>query len=121
VGRLSYSVSLSGEVVVKPSRLGLRFANGTAFDKGVRLKHSDTSSHDSTWEQPWGERRLVHDRHNRAAFEFVSGDGRTFTLQVRVFDDGIGFRYELPGCGEAVEISDELTEFRLDPGVTAYW
>ena len=78
--------------------LGLRFQSQPAFDDGFRVADTATSSHDATWEQPWGERRYVRDRHNEllVKFEAARGAARQFSVRVRVFDDGFGFRYEVP-------------------------
>jgi alpha-glucosidase len=122
-----YAVTYRGQKILLESALGMRFEHQPAFDGGFRVADSRTSSHDETWEQPWGERRLVRDRHNELLVHFVSASGpaRRFDLRVRVFDDGLGFRYEVPeqpGYGK-VNITDELTEFRLDndPKTTAWW
>ena len=122
-----YSASYQGAEIMPAGRLGLRFGAQPAFDAGFRVAGTATASHDETWEQPWGERRFVRDRHNelRVDFESAAGPARRFTVRVRVFDDGFGFRYEVPeqpGYG-ALDITDELTEFRLDveQPVTAWW
>lgn len=122
-----YSVSYRGVEIMPPGALGLRFRTQPAFDRGLRVAGSSSSSHDSTWEQPWGERRLMRDRHNELVVQFASAEGpaRRFDLRVRVFDDGFGFRYEVPAQPgyDAVDITEELTEFRLedDPKTTAWW
>ena len=66
-----YSVKLSDETVVLDSRLGIRFEKQAAFDQGLQLVGSRTASKDETWEQPWGERRLVRDFHNELLLEFA--------------------------------------------------
>ncbi|MGK2926005.1 MAG: glycoside hydrolase family 97 N-terminal domain-containing protein, partial [Lysobacterales bacterium] len=121
-GQPLYSVRRSGEPVVHESRLGLRFATQAEFGKGFALAGTERGSHDQTWEQPWGERRLVRDHHNELLLHFEDGAGRLFGLRVRAFDDGIGFRYEVPAQPgfETVHIVDELTEFALPEGSTAW-
>ena len=122
-----YSVKYDGATIMPAGKLGMRFAAQPAFDAGLRVAGTVARSHDETWEQPWGERRFVRDRHNELQVDFESATGapRRFTVRVRVFDDGFGFRYEVPeqpGYG-AVNITDELTEFRLDheQPITAWW
>lgn len=122
-----YAASYQGTEIMPAGKLGFRFESQPAFDGGFRVAGTAAESHDETWEQPWGERRFVRDRHNELRVDFASASGapRQFSLRVRVFDDGFGFRYEVPeqpGYG-AVNITDELTEFRLDPKlpVTAWW
>jgi len=122
-GALHYSVTYADEVVVADSRLGLRFEKQPAFDGGLMLTGSSGSGRDETWEQPWGERRLVRDRHEELLLNFSDGEGRRLDLRIRVFDDGLGFRYEVPRQPgfEAVNIIDELTEFHLPADSTAWW
>lgn len=122
-----YSVSYRGQQIMPLGRLGLRFRTQPAFERGLRIVDSAVTSHDAWWEQPWGERHRVRDHHNelRVSFAAAADSARRFDLRVRVFDDGIGFRYEVPeqpGLGD-VEIIDELTEFRLDddPATRAWW
>ncbi len=123
-----YSASYAGQDVMPAGKLGLRFQTQPAMDAGFRVAGTATASHDTTWEQPWGERRFVRDHHNELRVDFESNTNlaRRFTLRVRVFDDGFGFRYEVPsqpGYDGAVNITDEVTEFRLEdePGTTAWW
>ena len=120
-----YTVDFRGEPVVARSRLGMRFETQHGFDAGFRVADTSTASVDTTWEQPWGERSTVVDRHNELLVEFVSAEGpeRRFAVRVRVFDDGVGFRYEVPkqrGYSD-VNIVDELTEFSLQPDAAAWW
>ena len=122
-GAPRYSVLRGAEAVVKESRLGLRFAQQAELGQGFRLASQESGMHDETWEQPWGERRLVRDHHNQLLLGFEDAAGRRFHLRVRAFDDGIGFRYEVPEQPgfERVEIVEELTEFALPEGSTAWW
>lgn len=120
-----YEIAYDGEPVVRRSRLGLRYRQGASPDAGLVLADSEFSRHDDTWEQPWGQRRYVRDHYHerRYVFEPAAGPGAGFALRVRVFDDGVGFRYEVPGQGdgESIDIVDELTEFVM-PGIeTAWW
>ena len=123
-GRPLYAVSREKEPVIRESRLGLRFDTGRDFDAGFRVASVRHSTVDTTWEQPWGERRVVRDRHNELLVEFRSTDDAemVFHVRVRAFDDGLGFRYEVPGQGEdPVIIVDELTEFQVSPEALAWW
>ena len=124
-GRPAYSVRRFGREIIAPSRLGFMLLNAPKLERGFALASQSTSSFDETWEQPWGERRFVRNRHNelRARFTERSGLQRSFDVVFRLFDDGIGFRYEFPEQPNLtnVEIADELTEFAIvDPG-TAWW
>ena len=128
-GAPRYAVARNGTVVMPAGFLGMRFQSQPAFDDGFRIAGTSTSVHDATWEQPWGERRFVRNHHRELLvnFESAAGASRKFNVRVRVFDDGFGFRYEVPQQPgyDAVNITDELTEFRLDPDatqeITAWW
>lgn len=122
-GELRYNISLGAEQVVENSRLGLRFRKQAGFDANFDILEVTLSSQDESWEQPWGERRRVRDHHNQMLVQFGDESGRRFGLRVRVFDDGVGFRYEIPAQPgfKSVQIVDELTEFHLPEDSTAWW
>lgn len=124
-GRPQYSLRFGDEVVIEPSKLGMRFLARAALESGMREVSVKRQSSDSTWELPWGERRSVRDHYNEAliGFESTSGPGRHFRIRVRVFDDGAGFRYEVPEQPYLLDVAlvDELTEVRLPRDATAYW
>lgn len=124
-GQPQYAVNYRNSAVVAPSKLGLRFASHHALADGFGIAGSDYHTSDNTWEQPWGERRLVRAAYNERSVRFRSraGPDREFTLVVRAFNDGIGFRYVVPEQPyfNDVVIVDELTEFRVPPDATAWW
>jgi alpha-glucosidase len=122
-GELRYNISLGAEQLVDNSRLGLRFRKQAGFDANFDILEVTLSSQDKSWEQPWGERRRVRDHHNQMLVQLGDESGRRFWLRVRVFDDGVGFRYEIPAQPgfKSVQIVDELTEFHLPEDSTAWW
>ena len=127
-GRLAYRLERNGEAVLAPSRLGFLLGDGR-LERNLELAGQSSRSFDQTWEQPWGERRLVRDHYNelRASFaeKAVGGrdPGRRFDVVFRVHDDGVGFRYEFPRqpAMEQVRIRQELTEFAVAGPATAWW
>jgi len=119
-----YSVRYHGEPVVQSSRLGLRFAERMALDSGMRIVRSERQGSNTVWRQPWGERRRVRDHYNEL-YVLLQAEAptRQLAVRVRVYDDGLGFRYELPEqryYGD-VAIIDEVTEFVLPQDATAWW
>lgn len=120
-----YSIRYRGESVVGQSRLGLLFASNAGLDFGLRVAGTSRTSQDTTWEQPWGERRYIRDHYNEllVRFESIDGQNRRVNVRVRVHDDGVGFRYEVPEQPhyDTVNIIDELTEFRLPTDAVAFW
>ncbi|MEM8724894.1 MAG: glycoside hydrolase family 97 N-terminal domain-containing protein, partial [Pseudomonadota bacterium] len=125
-GHATYSVSYDGGLAMEPARLGLLFADHHGFEDGLEISETVTSSHNETWQQPWGERHVVHDQHNELAVTFFTDDGpaRSMTVRFRAFDTGVGFRYELPGQDALqgdVRITDELTQFNIGGDADAWW
>jgi alpha-glucosidase len=123
-GRLAYRVDRGGKSLVNTSRLGLLLTNAHQLDGGFKLVGQKTTEHDDTWEQPWGESRRVRSHYRELLVEFSQPDqgGRAMSLRFRVFDDGLGFRYELPEQAQLpiARISDELTEFDIAEPATAW-
>ena len=124
-GRLVYSVDRDNRAILLPSRLGIEFQGARPLAGGLRITGSTTTTVDTTWTQPWGEVTRVRDRHNerRVSVAETVADGRQFVVVFRVFDDGVGFRYELPaqpGFGDFA-ITQELTEFALADDARAWW
>ena len=120
---LRYSVTFGDQQVISDSALGLRFRDQAGFDTGFDVLEAALGSRNERWEQPWGERRLVLDHHNQMLLTLGDEPGRRFNLRIRVFNDGVGFRYEVPEQEgfETVHIVDELTEFHLPAKSTAWW
>src|SRR5436309_1481913 len=124
-GALAYSVDRDGRAVLLPSRLGFDFPRAPRLADGLRMVDTARRTPDETWTQPWGEVARVRDHHNelRVSVTEVAPPGRRFTVVFRVFNDGVGFRYELPeqpALGAFV-ITDELTEFALADDARAWW
>ena len=124
-GRLQYSLARDGRALILPSLLGFEFKGIPALRDGLRITDTTRRSHDQWWTQPWGEVARVRDHYNELAVsvEESAPPARRFVLRVRAFDDGIGFRYELPeqpGLG-AFEMTGELTEFAMADNARAWW
>ena len=124
-GRLTYSLTRDGRPLILPSILGFEFRGAAPLRDGLRITDTSRGSHDEWWTQPWGEVARVHDHHREltVAVEETAAPSRVFVVRVRVFDDGVGFRYEVPnqpGLRE-FEISNELTEFALADNARAWW
>jgi len=124
-GKLQYSLARDGRDLILPSLLGFEFRGAPPLREGLRIIDTTRRSHDQWWTQPWGEVARVRDHYQELAVsvEEAAPPGRRFVLRVRAFDDGIGFRYELPeqaGLG-AFELTGELTEFALADNARAWW
>lgn len=124
-GRLAYRVTRLGEPVIAASRMGFSLRGAEKIERNLALTSSSTRSADDTWEQPWGERRFVRNHYNelRARFTEVLKGKRAIDVVFRVYDDGLGFRYEFPDQPQLTEviIDEELTEFDIAAPATAWW
>lgn len=121
-----YTIRFDGEEIVGQSRLGLRFAEGFGFDDDISiLDLAVTAAVDESWEQPWGERRVVRDHHQMLEVVLERGEPRMrVVIRVRAFNDGVAFRYEVPeqsGLPETLFVMDELTEFNVGRETESWW
>lgn len=124
-GRPSYAVSRLGKPVIAPSRLGFILVDAPKLERNLVLAGEATKGFDETWEQPWGERRFVRNHYNELRVTLAEKNGlqRRFDVVFRVYDDGVGFRYEFPDQTnlKTVKIGEELTEFSLAEPATVWW
>lgn len=124
-GRPAYAVARKGKPVIADSRLGLLFTDAPKLERNFALIATSTSRADTRWEQPWGEWRMIRDNHVelRVRLREKIDLQREIDITFRVFDDGVGFRYEFPRQPNltVAHIADELTEFALAEDGTAWW
>ncbi|MBM7072075.1 glycoside hydrolase family 97 protein [Shewanella sp. 202IG2-18] len=124
-GSPEYSVSFDRKPVIESSKLGFIFKAQPELSNVLKIVRLDTSSRNSNWEQPWGEQRVINDHHNELFVELQTQDHRKLNLRFKVFDDGLGFRYEYPQQtnSEKIEIVKELTEFKFADSndMTGFW
>ncbi|MXP45574.1 glycoside hydrolase family 97 protein [Allopontixanthobacter sediminis] len=121
----TYRVERGGEDVIAPSRLGFMLRGAGKWEHGMTLGEPTRRSHRETWEQPWGESRLVTDHYNEIAVPITEGGktGRTINLTARVFEGGVGFRFGFPDQSQLsdVMIDEEMTEFTIAGKAEAWW
>ncbi len=125
-GKPFYLVKKNNTTVIDTSYLGLKFKNQPELTKNFRISNVEETEINETWEQPWGEQRLIEDHHTQLQvnLEETTEKPRKLNIIFRVFDDGIGFRYDIPEQeylkGELV-ISDEITQFKLTNDHKSWW
>ena len=114
-GGAHYSVDVDGQPLLKPSRLGLEFANSLKLGPTAKLEKSEATDYDGYWDNRFGKRRVVRDRWNQLAVTFVEKGltERRFGAIVRVSDDGVAVRYELTSASklDGFILYHEQTEF----------
>jgi alpha-glucosidase len=124
-GRAIYTVSRKGKPIIAPSRLGFLFTDAVKLDRRIEITGSETRDFDETWTQPWGEWTSIrnHYRELKVHLKETTALGRVFAVTFRIYDDGVGFRYEFPDQPNLrhANIADELTEFAFASDGTAWW
>jgi len=124
-GRPGYTVTRAGAPVVDESRLGFLLTDAPKLERNFKAVDHATRRVDETWEQPWGERHFIRNHFNELKVTLVETTplARRLVVAFRVYDDGLGFRYEFPDQPQLkqVNIGDELTEFAIAEPATAWW
>lgn len=135
-----YSLMYKGKSVVKPSKLGLALMGSETASFGAEIKKEKdpktslydgfsiadvkNSTTDDTWQPVWGEKKNIRNHYNEMAVTLNQKEtGRMMLLRFRLFDDGLGFRYEFPQQKDLVYfvVKEELTQFAMAGDHTAYW
>lgn len=140
-----YALQRDGKDVVLPSRLGFEMRGtvksekidiqadrisktdalpGYMMDRGFELLDSSRDSLDETWEPVWGEESSIRNHYNELLVRLRQKEsGRRMDVRFRLFDDGLGFRYEFPGGQPLVYfvIKEELTEFAMAGDHLSWW
>ncbi len=118
-----YSLSRAGEAVVLPSSLGYKLLGRDGLEDGFTLTDSAFNSLDETWEPVLGEERSIRNHYNEMLVKLRQENGAVMHLRFRLYDDGLGFRYEFPmeNALTYFKVEEELTEFALAGDHTAWW
>ena len=120
----TYSVDYKGQQVIKPSTLGLQLADGPDMMDGFKLTETKTSAFDETWHPVWGENSDIRNHYNELLLCMDQPEHyRKMDIRFRVYDDGVGFRYEFPQNGVLTYfiIKEEKTQFAMTGDHTAWW
>lgn len=132
-GRPTYEMTYKGRPVVKPSHLGLELAKDkhatkgfaeTSLMDGFTESHSEVSSFDETWKPVWGETATIRNHYNELLVSLSQDHtGRQMNIRFRVYDDGMGLRYEFPQQDSLVYfiVKEEHTQFAMTGNHTAWW
>ncbi len=132
-GRPCYLLNYKSKPVVKKSYLGLELAKNKNASKrldetdlmdGFRVAKSETSTFDETWKPVWGETATIRNHYNELAVTLnQAATGRTMIIRFRVYDDGMGLRYEFPQQASLnyFIIKEEHTQFAMAGDHTAWW
>ena len=119
-----YQVSYKGQEIVKPSKLGIELNEENSLMDQFRINKTSTSTFDETWQPVWGESRDIRNHYNELLVEMEKpSNGRFMNLRFRVYDDGVGFRYEFPQQKYLpyFVVKAEHTQFAMTGDHTAWW
>ena len=120
----TYSMTFDGKTVIKPSTLGLELVDAPDLMDGFRLKDTETSEFDETWQPVWGETRDIRNHYNELLACLEQPEtGRLMNIRFRIYDDGMGFRYEFPLQDKLTYfvVKEEHSQFAMDGDHTAWW
>lgn len=123
-GKPTYTLSYKGTELVKPSHLGFELKDSEDLIDGFSLSDSATSTFDETWKPVWGESSSIRNHYNELVVKLKQdATNRMMHIRFRLFDDGLGFRYEFPEQNNLIYfvIADEKTEFAMNGDHTAWW
>ncbi len=126
-----YAMTYKGKEVIKPSRLGIELINDYAMAENFKIEKVNHTSFDETWTPVWGETSSIRNNYNEMEVKLAqqvpgkkkSESIRYITIRFRVYNEGIGLRYEFPEQDNLTyfTIKEELTEFAMTGDHTAYW
>lgn len=123
-GEPVYELSYKGRAVLKPSKLGLELKDDPGLMNGFTIADVETSTFDETWKPVWGEESQIRNHYNEMAVTLnQKAQERNMVIRFRLFDDGLGFRYEFP-LQENLNyfvIKEEHTQFAMTGDHTAFW
>ncbi len=124
-GEPQYQAYFNDKLVIDTSLLGFDLNKSHGLKSNFKVIHVEESTFDKTWEQPWGEERFIRNHYNelKISLQEVNDLERKMDIVFRVYDDGLGFRYEFPEQEnlDNFEVIAELTEFNMVEDHKAWW
>ena len=118
-----YSLYKNNKPIIDKSMLGLK-TDKFEFSNNIQVLGISKTNKNENWTQVWGEKKVIQDNHNEIAVNLLSLDTNLkMTLRFRLFDDGLGFRYELVNQNglDKYNIMNELTEFNFSEDSNSWW
>lgn len=123
-GTLHYSASTGGDNFIRESKLGIKVLEDHWFEANF-LVRTDSSSVDNSWEPVWGEESTIRNNYKEYIFRLCDLKDKDIQYNIifRLFDDGLGFRYDFPAQKKLsyFTVEDEFTEFNLSGDFKAFW
>ncbi|WP_299153489.1 glycoside hydrolase family 97 protein [uncultured Christiangramia sp.] len=123
-GEPTYELTYKDKLVIKQSKLGLALKDSEDLLKNFEVENSSETSFDNTWNPVWGETKDIRNNYNQLQVELIQKDtDRKLILNFRLFDEGLGFRYEFPEQQNLTYfvIEEEHSQFAMAGDHTAFW
>lgn len=123
-GEPVYELFYKGKNVINPSKLGLELKNDSGLMNGFTLANASTSTFDETWQPVWGEVKYIRNHYNELVVTLNQKvQDRNMIIRFRLFNDGLGFRYEFPLQKNLnyFIVKEERTQFAMTGDHTAFW
>ncbi|SFU46792.1 Glycosyl-hydrolase 97 C-terminal, oligomerisation [Pustulibacterium marinum] len=124
-GKPYYALNFKDKPVIKWSALGIVAKNVPSFEDGFEIATTEENKVDTTWEPVWGEQKEIQNTYTELLIKLIQPEvqNRTIQLRFRLFNDGLGFRYEFPKQANLnyFVIEEEHTEFRLTGDHKIFW
>nr|WP_246011837.1 glycoside hydrolase family 97 protein [Chryseotalea sanaruensis] len=123
-GEPLYQLSYKTKTIIKPGKLGLLLNDADPLNANFTISKIDSSKHDSTWEPVWGEVKSIRNNYNELTVTlYQKSTNRSILIRFRLFNDGLGFRYEFPKQAnlQHMVVKEEVTEFALAGDHKTFW
>ena len=123
-GNISYELFFKNKTVIKPSALGFKFSKPDVMLNQFEVIKTDSSSFDESWKPVWGEQSLIRNNYKELSLTLKNNaSGILMKIVFRVFNEGLGFRYEFPQQEKLnyFIIEDELTQFTMAGDHKTFW
>ena len=113
-GFMSYNIKVNDNIFIDNSQLGFEAKDGLNLKNSFDIIKTEFSSKDETWEQIWGENKVIRNHYNEMAVHLANIDSTFLIMRFRLFNDGVGFRYEYHVKDtDKIILTDELTTFNI--------
>lgn len=124
-GEPVYKLTYKNKPVIKQSKLGIDVKDQTPLLSGFKIAKTDSTTFDETWKPVWGEVKQIRNNYHELAVTLTqtSPKERTLIIRFRLFNDGLGFRYEFPQQPNLQHfiVKDEITQFALTGDHKTFW
>ncbi len=117
----AYYVTRGNDTIIPRSTLGFLLTDGSKIGPDMKVTGIKHEEHRETWVPVWGENDSIRNDYNQMTVSLKAQDGLRMDVEVRVFDDGLGFRYVFPEKGDTILVAEELTQFAMPGNLTAWW